>query len=264
MSWLDDLRLQLQREGISSTEINALIAEVSDHLEDLEKEKGMDANLAQQTMGDVRQIARLAAIEYRKRSRFYKRPVLWLLVVPTLTAIIFYLPLVVAVAYVGAWAGQLVESVWPEWNVTSLNMNGLQFEIISAWMIAMFCIPNLIMTTLWCSLARKFNGKASWILLTSFVLAILSSVVLAGHVIDHRAHGQLSAVTINLGWFAALLNLDNMTFGSLLETRFVLESLVQFALPMMIGVWFACSRRSDDNLSGHGGESASQSNWSLA
>lgn len=176
---LEQLAVELRRRRLPHAYIERLLAELRDHMDDLNAQRSSDMNTArtldadlQQRIGDPIQLAKFVAEQYHRRSFLGRHPILTFLIAP--------LPLVVLV-----WAACLlmlgVLFLWPV-DLAGYRINLLQnpwltsigFSVLG-WVMIVF--PLVGTDLLLCRIARHNALRWRWPVMACVIVALLCSLL---------------------------------------------------------------------------------------
>jgi hypothetical protein len=200
--------------------------EVTDHLEDL-KEKTMKSEAeAYARLGPSKQVAEAAVVAYRRRSFLGRHPVAALLV--------FAVSPVISLCVLTAltFAGLMALAVTAQ-RLGLMACHGMQFgptvQVTLPYVLALAAIvvPSMILSLLYCGLARRTGMGRKWMLLPCGVLAVTAAAVYCQ--VTFSATPGDGTIFIGLGAHSMV-------------------QVAQFFVPVAFGWWFIRRQRLRDQL----------------
>jgi hypothetical protein len=225
--WLEDLRRRLIRHGLPGSYVQRFMEEVEDHLEDL-KEKTMGSESeAHARLGQSEQVAEAAAVAYRRRSFLGRHPLAALLVFavsPVISLFVLtsltFAGLMLALVAAGKRLGLIVD------NGVQLGP-AVRATLPYALTLAAVVVPSMILSLLYCGLARRTAVGRKWMLLPCAVLAVIAAATYCQVTFsDTPGDGRIA---IGLGAHSMM-------------------QVAQFFLPIACGWWFVRRQRLRDRL----------------
>jgi hypothetical protein len=175
--WFEDLHRRLIRHDLPRSYVQRFMEEVTDHLEDLkEKTMGSEAE-AYARLGQSEQVAEAAVAAYRRRSFLGRHPVAALLVFAVSPVI--SLGVLTSLTFVGLMALAVTAE-----RLGLIDCNGImrlgataRATLTYALTLAAIMVPSMILSFLYCGLARRTVVGRKWMVLPSGVLAVTAAAV---------------------------------------------------------------------------------------
>jgi hypothetical protein len=232
--WSESLRAELAAEGIPRRYIDRLMDELADHETDLMEEKTMNACATQsdtvdRRLGQPRELAQAAAVNYRKARFVGRHPWLTFLVTPLPVLILTW----IALGYVtmGLYEG-LPLLLGDAYRVEGKMLS--QWPRVLVWGVYVFdCMLKFVLPAavvlMFCHLARWSGRTARWAILAGGLVAVFASGVQTA-LESPATPGQQGRYTVGFG-----LSLS----PHLPELAYV----AQFAVPLCIGLAFVFLHR---------------------
>jgi hypothetical protein len=201
--------------------------ELTDHLEDLkEKTMGSEAE-AYARLGQSEQVAEAAAVAYRRRSFLDRHPVAALLV--------FAVSPVISLGVLTSltFAGLMLALVAAGGRLGLIGDRGMQLGTGARVMLtygltlAAIVVPSMILSLLYCGLARRTAVGRKWMLLPCGVLAVIAATAYC-QVTFSETPGN-GSISIGLGAHSMV-------------------QVAQFFVPIALGWWFIRRHHLRDRL----------------
>jgi hypothetical protein len=224
--WFEDLRRRLVRHGLPHGYVRRFVEEVTDHLEDLkEKTMGSEAE-AYARLGQSEKVAEAAVVGYRRRSFLGRHPVAALLVFAVSPVI--SLVVLTSLTFVGLMALAVTAQ-----RLGFMGRNGIQLGAAArvtlpyVLTLAAIVVPSMVLSLLYCRLARRTAIGRKWMLLPCGVLAVTAAAVYCQLTVS--ATPGNGTIFIGLGAHSMV-------------------QVAQFFVPIAFGWWFIRRQRLRDQL----------------
>jgi hypothetical protein len=185
--WFDNLRKQLIRYDLPRSYIQRFMEEVTDHLEDLKEETMGSETDAYARLGESERVAGAAVVAYRQRSFFGRHPALTLLVFAIAPVVLLSVLMVVglfALVQTAVWLG-LIGDDGLHIGTTSKAM------LPYALSLAVVIIPSMILSILYCGLARRTVVGRIWKIVPFGVLAFVGAACYCQVTFTGTGHGSI-------------------------------------------------------------------------
>jgi hypothetical protein len=243
--WLDEVRGQLAKHTLPPAYIGRFMEELSDHFHDITEETmSTEANVASR-LGEPNQVAEAAVTAYRRRSFLGRHP--------TAAFFVFVVsPIVSLVALVGlaftVLSVSLVACEWIGFDIQHFLMGLTRFEPAASLTLpyvlslVTVVIPCILASVLYCKLAKRVGIGRNWILVACVMLAATALMPICSvKLSDMPGESALRLGTWNP---QSVLGLPHFLVVSLCKPR----QLLQFVVPLAIGLWFMRRKRETSPL----------------
>lgn len=216
--WLEQLERRLAEGKLPAGYIRRFVDELADHFEDLtEDAMRKEADVAIR-LGQPDQVAEAAVAAYRRRTFFGRHPsaAFWIF---GISPVIAMLSTFVA-ACLGVAAVSIACQKYGVRLADKSHLGGFDPAVLS-WALALFTtvLPAVLLTWLYCGLARRCRIDRKWMLASCGVLAVIAMLPLQSIALSELPGRSLW--TIGLGFPPGLLQ------------------SVQLIVPLAVGLWLA-------------------------
>jgi hypothetical protein len=239
LPWLDELLDRLAKRGLPPDYVQRFVEELSDHLEDLKEENmGTDAD-AYSRLGMPEQVADATVAAYRRRSFLRRHPAVAFLVFG-LSPVASFVALIALVI-----AGLLV---LPDGCgrpfFARLGQFGVSASVTAAYLGSLLAVvlPSILVSMLYCWLARRAGIDKRWMLLSCAVLALVAALPMCTAKVSPEPADSWMRIGVWLPESAS----QSYRFFSWTFCR--PQQLMQFLAPLAIGCWFMRRRSEGDRV----------------
>jgi hypothetical protein len=168
--WLDNLQRQLIGRNLPSKYVQRFLEEAADHLEDL-MEETMEKTDFSARMGESEHVAEAAVAEYRRRGFLGRHPAaafLTFAVSPLLAFLVLMFAALIALVSASQWIG-LIDN-------DGLHLGAAGRVVIAcALPLTVIALPAMLLSFLYCRLARRTAIGTRWMLASCGALVVISS-----------------------------------------------------------------------------------------
>jgi hypothetical protein len=233
--WLDSVRRQLAANNLPPTYIRRFMEELTDHCNDITEENMNSENNVVSRLGEPQQIADAAICTFRRRSFLGRHP--------SAALAFFGITPLAALLSLFALAFACLYGVCTACEHLGFKLNGIkQFEPAASAVLPY--VLSLLMVIVPACLASLFYGKLimrlgisrRWIVLSSLALAIVAiAPIWTITLSDQPGQSDLRCIVV------IPQDTGNIVHHYLCSFR----QLLQFAAPLLVGLWFLRRRRQE-------------------
>jgi hypothetical protein len=245
LPWLDEVRKRLAQSNLPPTYIWRFMEELSDHFQDITEETmSTEANVLSR-LGDPNQLAEAAIDSYRRHSFLGRHP--------TAAFVVFAIsPLVSLIILSGlCMAGMWFSDEALKWMgvnteqcLRSLKRFDPAATVIMPYLMSLLIvvIPSILVSIFYCRFAKRLGIGRKWI--------IVSCVVLAATALMPICSAELSDVPGKSRLMVGAWNPFRIEYllGTLVHCFCNPRQMLQFIVPLAIGVWYIRRKRDQDQL----------------
>lgn len=224
--WLDEVRERLAGQALPPAYIRRFMDELSDHFQDITEEiMSTEAN-ALSRLGEPNEVAQAAIAAYRRRSFLGRHPTAAFLVF-AVSPIVSQIAILVASLYA---IDMTLDRLWPKFLDTAPRWLGLALPYALSTLTII--IPSILVSVLYCRLARRTCINNKWGFVSCVMMAALAAM-LQYHVKLSEIPGQ-SFLSIGLCIPKRVQDWDRFFMLVFFGTK----QTVQLIVPLAVGCWF--------------------------